>query len=136
MADVSVTAANVVAVAGSNIIDGTLGATITAGQSLYYDTTAGTYKLADANASAATGSLDGIALTGGSSGQPVKILTDGNYNPGGTVVVGTIYVLSATAGAICPAADLASGHYVNVLGVGTTASNIKVTRCKSGVAVP
>jgi hypothetical protein len=39
---------------------------------------------------------------------------------------GTIYVVSATAGGICPEADLASTNYVSILGVGSTAAVIKM----------
>lgn len=139
MANIAVTAANVLAAAGAQIDNGrTSTAAITVGQTVYLDATTNTYKLADADLSAAAGKLAGVALsaTPGTGGQPISVLTGGNYNPGGTVVVGTVYVLSATAGALCPAADLASGMYSNILGIATTASNILVGILNSGVAVP
>lgn len=136
MADVVVTAANVIADPSATIVDGKLGASVTAGQELYLDPADNTYKLADANASATTGNYDGTALTGGAMGQPVKVLTDGVYTCGGTVVAGTVYVLSATPGAFCPAADLVTGMYTNVKGVAISTTKILVRRIKSGVAVP
>ena len=137
MADITVTAANVAPGTGA-VIDRryNFGATVTAGQVVYLDTATNTWKLADNDSSATTAVLGGVALHGGASGQPAAVLTGGNYNPGATVVVGTIYVLSSTAGGICPAADLGSGDYVAKLGIATTASNIAVAIQVSGVAVP
>ncbi len=136
MSDISVTAANVQPGATAKLVDGTFGATVTAGQSVYFDTVTNTWKLFDANLSAAAAVLGGVAMCGGASGQPGKILVSGDYNPGATVAVGTVYVGSATAGGIAPAADLVTGWYTNVLGVATTTSNIRVNIQASGVAVP
>jgi len=136
MADLSGTAANGQPGTGAVIKSGTFGATITAGQSVYLDPNDNKFKAFDANLSATAGTLYGVALNGGANGQPANVIVGGNYNPGATVAVGTIYVGSATAGGICPAADLATGHYTNVLGVATTASNIAVNIQASGVAVP
>lgn len=135
MADLTVTAANVQPGTGAKMIAGTFGASVTAGQSVYLDATDNKFKLFDANGSGTT-VLAGVAMNGGANGQPANVLVAGNYNPGATVAVGTVYVGSATAGAVCPAADLASGHYTNVLGVATTTSNIAVNIQASGVAVP
>lgn len=135
MADLTITAANVAAGANSTSVHGVAGATITAGQAVYLDSTTGTYKLCDANASG-TASCDGIALNGAASGQPLKVLTEGLITIGGTVAVGTIYVVSETAGGICPSTDLATGEYVSVIGVATTTGIINVHRLNSGVAVP
>jgi hypothetical protein len=137
MADVTVVATEVLADSGTISTDGILGATVTAGQTVYLDTTTNTFKLADANASAATATVKGIALNGGVSGQPVKVaIGGGTLDPGFTVTVGTVYVQSATAGGIAPVADLASGHYVCVLGVGITASQLSLVVKNAGVAVP
>ncbi len=136
MADLTVTAGNVVAATGASTLNGTAGATVTAGQTVYLDSTTSTLKLCDANLSLAASTTKGIALHGASSGQPLQIQTGGDINPGDTVVVGKIYVQSATAGGIAVAADLATGHYVTVIGVGTTASNIHLVMYNSLVAVP
>jgi hypothetical protein len=136
MADVSVTAASVVKASDTQMIDGILGATVTAGQTLYLDVTTNTWKLADANASVTTATVGGIAMNGGSSGQPVKVANGGSLNPGFTVVVGTTYVQSATPGAIAPIADIASGYYPTIIGVGITASNLALILKNAGVAVP
>lgn len=117
MADISVTAGSVVASAGAVKLQGTAGATITAGQALYLDSTTNTLKLADADSSAATANCVGIALNGGSSGQPITYTNDDpDFTPGATLslsvaTVKGVYILSATAGGIAPAVDLAAGMY-------------------------
>lgn len=137
MADVTVTAASVVpGTTGAEFEDGKAGATLTAGQLVYLDTTTNTYKLADANASAVTPVIRGVTMNGGASGQYIRIQRKGRYTVGGTVVVGTIYVASGTAGGIAPSTDLVSGWYTSVLGVGVTAAIIDIQINNSGVAVP
>lgn len=138
MAAVTVTAAEVLPLADT-IIDKTrnFGATVTAGQAVYLDTSDNEWKLADANLSAAASKLGGIAMNGGSDGQPAAVAIGGTIDPGFTVTVGEIYVLGATAaGDINPVADLASGWYVNIVGVGITASILKLAIVNSEVAVP
>ena len=141
MADLSVTAANVARVSG-NVRHGTAGATITAGQVVYLDTAAGTWKLAVCDGTGAATAVTsgsggvGIALHGAASGQPLTIQYDGVINPGGTVTVGVIYVASAAAaGGIAPSADLSAvdNDYVTILGVGTTTSRITLGMLASGV---
>lgn len=137
MVDLVVTAASVAA--GSNAVINrkyNAGGTITAGMPVYLDTDTNTWKAADCDASAATAVAGGIALHGASSGQPLAVQTSGNINPGATVTVGEIYVVSGTAGGIAPEGDLAAGDYVTVLGVGTSASNIALAIHVSGVQVP
>lgn len=136
MADVSVTAANVQPASDTLYADGILGATVTAGQTVYYDTSTSTYKLADADASSTTASTAGIAMNGGVSGQPVKVAIGGSINPGFSVGIGAVYIQSATAGGIAPVADLATGSYPVIVGIGTTASNLKLSMFKGGVAKP
>jgi hypothetical protein len=137
MADVVVTAANVLASSGAQKKNGTLGATATAGQAVYRDASDGKMKLADANLSAAAADVRGILLTGGADGQPCQYIEeDDDFTPGFTVTVGTIYVLSGTAGGIAPAADLATGMYPAVLMIGKSATKVVLKIVKGGVVVP
>lgn len=138
MTNIAITAANVVKSSNAKIASGTYGATVTAGQVVYADSAdGGRLKLADADSATAAARVPvGIALNSGSAGQPADIQTEGRVTIGGTVVVGTIYVLSATAGGIAPAADLVTGDYVSVLGIGVSASQIELNIHSSGVAVP
>jgi hypothetical protein len=136
MADVSVTAAEVLSDSGTVSTNGILGATVTAGQVVYLDSTVNTWKLADANDSAATAAGRGIALNGGVAGQPVTVCNSGTLDPGFTVTVGAVYVISATPGGIAPVADLTTGWRTTVLAIGITASQLRLHIWASGVAVP
>ena len=115
MADVSVTAANVLASSRATKQVYTAGATITAGQSVYFDSATNTVKLANANSTAATAAVIGVALHAALANQPVVIcLADPAFTPGFTLslasATGGIYLLSGTnAGGICAKADFASG---------------------------
>lgn len=136
MADISITAANVVAGGGARISVGLAGATITAGQVVYLDTSTNTYKLADCDsATAAARSPAGIALNGASANQPLDVLTAGPITIGGTLTAGTAYYLSGTAGGICPVADLGSGDYPTIIGIATSTTVLDVKLHESGVAL-
>jgi hypothetical protein len=137
MSDVSITAANVIAGANAKKRTGRAGATITAGQVVYEDSSdSSDFKLADANASAATANPVGIALHGASDGQPLTIVTeDDDFTPGGTLSLSAgadsgVYVLSGTAGGIAPMDDLAAAMYPVIIGVAksTTKMNLKIVR--------
>ncbi len=109
--DLTITAANVLPGPRAVKIQGVAGATLTAGQQVYYDAAAGTYKLADADASATTAVVVGLAANGAASGQPITIITeDDDLTVGATLSTSApVYVLSATAGGIAPVADLTTG---------------------------
>lgn len=131
MSDVSITAANVLKGASAKTRKGTAGATITAGQVVYEDTAdSNKFKLADADASAATAKVAGIALHGASSGQPLEIdVEDDDFTPGGTLSLSAaadtgVYVLSGTAGGIAPMDDMAAGDYPVILGVAKSTSKM------------
>lgn len=132
MADLSVTAADVVAVSGSTVTeDGTAGATITAGQVVYKDTTdSNKLKLADASAEA-TAAVCGVAMHGATSGQPLKYAVAGSLTFS-TMTVGETYQVSATAGAIAPVADI-STNYVSFVGYASTATNLVLMLRASGI---
>ena len=135
MADITVTVANVLRVDGTTGT-GTAGATITAGQPLYADSTdSGKLKLADADAAASADSV-GVALHGSLTGQPVKYQASGQITIGGTVVVGEVYCVSTTAGGVAPDADVIAGDYRTILGVGTSATVITLKLFTSGAQIP
>jgi len=139
VADISITAANVAQVDGG-VIDGIVGGTgvtVTAGQVVYLDTTTGTFLLAQADGTAAEATVAGIALHGSATGQPLRAQVSGTIAIGGTVVVAKTYVLSPTAGAICPDADITTtNHYKTILGVATTAARLALNINNSGARVP
>jgi hypothetical protein len=136
MADLTITAANVLK--GTGAITETLiaGATITAGQTVYKDASdSNKAKLYDADGAAALRSFYGIALNGASSGQPVTVLTDGPITIGATVAVGVAYYGSDTPGGICPFADLEAGDYPTIIGIGISATQIKIRPIAAGVTI-
>ena len=125
MPDLTITVASVKKVSGSTKTDeGTAGVTITAGQSVYKDSTnSDKYALADADTQAAS-VCKGIALHAALADQPLEVGTGGLIDIGATVTVGQVYVVSTTAGGVAPYSDLAAGDYVSIIGVGTTVARI------------
>jgi hypothetical protein len=135
MADISITAANVVP--GSDAVreSGTAGATITAGQLVYLDTSDMKFKLADANGAAALRVPNGIALNGASNGQPLSVQKGGDITIGGTMTAGIPYFLSDTPGGLCPLPDIGTGEYSCIVGIAKSTSVLAVNIQPSGVAL-
>lgn len=136
MADLSVTAANVLAsTSAAGVATGTAGATITAGQAVYLDSATGTLKLAVKTSLAAAAAV-GIALNGGASGQPIKyVYQDDDFTPGATLVTGTSYAVGATAGNLAPVADLASGNYATFMMIAKSTTKAILRVLPTGAAV-
>lgn len=133
MADLSITAANVIAGAGAAKESGTAGETITAGQVVAKSS--GKYVKADNNSgTAALRSPVGIALNGASLNQPITVQTAGDITIGGTMTAGAAYYLSDTPGGIGPAADLATGEYSVLLGMAKSTTVLALDIQASGVA--
>lgn len=135
MVDITITAANVVQATAAKTIEGTAGETITAGETLYLDTSVAKYKLAD-NDAATTDLVAGIALHSSVVNQPIVVQTSGGIDLGATLTIGETYVLSTTAGGIAPIADLGSTEYVTILGVATAADNLLLAINNTGIQRP
>lgn len=136
MADISVTATSVLKGTNAKTGRGIAGATVTAGQPIYRDSSDNNeLKPADANASDATATVIGIALHGSSDGQPLEYITEGNLTFNAVLTSGTVYVASATAGGIAPVADLTTGWRTTILGVGTSTTNMYLSIFPSGATV-
>lgn len=135
MADLTQTAANVglTDTAGAVIKKVTFGETIAQGMPVYKATADSEYYKADADAEA-TASCDGIALTAGGNGEEGVIIESGPVDVGATLTVGATYVVSTTAGAIAPIADLGTGDYVTILGVASAADTLLLNIDVTGVA--
>lgn len=136
MADLSITAANVVAGANASRNEGIAGATVTAGAVLYREASSNTWKLADNNAG--TAEIRGavaVALGGASNGQPIFFQTSGPITIGATLTPGTAYYLSGTPGKICPLGDLATGMDVVLIGVAQSTSVLLLGIQNSGVTL-
>ncbi len=138
MADLSITATQVLKGSGAVVANGTAGATITAGQTLYADSTdSNKLKLAQADGTAAEATCVGIALHAAGSGQPIQ------YQTGGTITIGAgaapaegmIYVLSDTAGGLAPhtdADDPVSTEYTSIIGAADGSNGIVLKILNSG----
>lgn len=136
MADLTITAASVLQGSGAKVVEGTAGAALTAGQALYLDSAANTWKLADTDsATAAARSCTGIALHAAGSGQPIAVQTAGSITIGATLAAGVAYYLSGTAGGICPIADVAAGDYPEVIGIATSTTVLKLAFLESGAVL-
>lgn len=138
MADISITAANVIAGSNAKKRAGIAGATITAGQIVYLDqASTGKWLLADADGASAAirgGETVGIALNGASDGQPIDVQTEGDITIGGTLTAGTAYYLSDDPGGICPLADVTGGDYYVLLGLAKSTTILALDVQYSGVA--
>lgn len=136
MADLSITAANVVAGAGSEQETGVAGEAITAGKAVYKSSATKKWLLADSNsATAGAKTARGIALTGSALNQPVVVHKDGDVTIGATLTPGTAYYLSDTPGGICPVADVGVGENVCLIGIAKSASVLAVDIQAPGVTL-
>jgi hypothetical protein len=139
MADLTITAASVVAGAGAPTKTGTAGAAIAAGEVAFLDTaTTGKWQLADSDAATAeargqTANI-GIALNSAAADQPIVVQTGGAVTLGAVLTAGTAYYLSDTPGKLCPVADITGGDYVVLLGLAASASVLNLDVQYSGVA--
>ena len=120
-ADIPITPSHIVPGPNAQYRYGIAGVNITAGQLIYLDTTANTWKLGDCNATAITADVDGMAANTAAAGQPLTIVTADDHLTiisGQVVANGGIYILSATPGGICPASDYTTGWRMVVVAVG------------------
>ena len=136
MANLTQTAANVTAIGDVARIDMVVGGeSVTQGMPVYLAST-GKWLQHDANTAAAASAQQGIAMTP-CSGDGVRfgvMRTKGaRVNLGATLVKGTVYVVSATKGAICPQADLTTGDYIQLLGIAESTSILKTLFDPTGI---
>ncbi len=134
MADLTITAANVLTQDISAIQTGTAGAAITAGQPVYMDTADGGKMKPAVSSSSVAANARGIALHAAANGQPIAYQVGGLITIGATAAVGRIYAVSGTAGGIQPQEDIGTGEFVTILGVAISTSTIAINIFASGVA--
>lgn len=134
-APISITAGSVIPSAQAKTVLLYAGTTITAGQAVYSDS-AGVLQLTDSDASATAAQCIGIALNGGSTGQPIVVCTEdmGGLTIGGTVAAGDTIYTSPTAGGVTKTqADVVAGNYTIILGVAFSTTKIYLQILRSGV---
>jgi hypothetical protein len=135
MANLSITAASVQVASTIPLTRGIAGATIAAGDALYSDASDNNkMKLAIAT-SAAAAAFAGIATHAALAGQPILYIPAGAITIGATLAVGSVYVVSATAGKICPVADLVAGNFVTIIGMPSSTTVLEVYPKASGTAL-
>jgi hypothetical protein len=126
--------------AGARLRRYTAAASVVAGNVLYRDLTStypGGVTLADANAAdPAKARAVGIAVNAAVAGAPVDAIWDGDVDLGVAAAKGTVFALSATPGKIAPVADLVTGYYTTVLGVGKGGNILKVRIFPSEQLIP
>ncbi len=142
MANISITPANVVTVAGDTDV-GTAGEAITAGCACFMKSSDGKYWLADSDptavaAQAGTNVVRGIALNSAAADQPMTLQTAGTITIGATVTQGLAQYLGPTGdgGITETVADLSSDDWVTTLGVAISASVIELHFHKYAVQIP
>lgn len=133
MANLSITATNVVWSSGSSPVLCLIGETITAGQCVYIKSSDSRLWLAQCDGTSAEATAVGIALVGGSAGQMgLYAPTGATINIGATTAKTTTYLVSATAGAVAPQADITTtGHYHSRLGYATATDGTFVVETKN-----
>lgn len=135
MADLTVTASNVVPASGVRIKQAVADVAITAGQLFYIDSSTSGAKLVDVDASAAAATIKGIAVSSCSANQPFTYVDVGNVAMGTILTAGHWYYGSDTAGGIKPHADLVQGDYSSCIGFAASTSVLTVGITNTGVAL-
>jgi hypothetical protein len=131
MADISFTAANVVATSSATVkASGTSGEAINIGQGVYLDPADGRIKKAQANSASPTHApnIVGVALdTVAGANQPITYATAGDVTFGSGLTQGQVYVVSAAAaGGIAPYSDLVATNFVAFLGVAISSTVLRL----------
>jgi hypothetical protein len=136
VADLTITAANVVAGTNAGVTSGTAGEAIAAGKAVYLSSATKKWMLADSNsATAEARQALGVALNGAALNQPIDVQKSGDITIGATLTAGTAYYLSDTPGGICPLADVGSGEYVCLLGLAKSTTVLSLNIQFPGVAL-
>jgi len=138
MSDLSQTPGNVGLTnqAGSPVLVVQVGENVSQGMPGYRLLSDGKHYQTDGNASAAAAVAAGIFLTPAATNEhAVLALPGSSVDMGGTLVVGTMYWVSATKGAVADAAP-ASGGYNTSLGMAITTSRLDLEINVSGVDTP
>lgn len=134
MADLSITAANVLQTSGTSVSSGVASTAITRGQYVYVLAN-GTIGLADSNGTSPANSVAGCAIADVSTSQTCfYVASDATFTPGFSATAGDTIWLSDTPGACTKTyADIASGSTVIPLGVMTSSTVMRFSPLVGGV---
>lgn len=135
MADLVITAANVVAAENAVKESALCGEAIAAGKTMYVSSTTKKFMLADSNSATAEAKVaTHIALNSGALNQPMVGMKMGDLTIGATLTAGSTYFLSDTPGGICPDADVGVGENVCQVGIAKTTAVLSVKFVAPGVS--
>ncbi len=132
MADLTITAANVIAADGYGYRDMVAGEAVTRGAPVYEKAADGKAWLASCESTSAIAAAIGICLNDAAASQPVRVMTSGTLAFGAILTAGTTYCVSAS-GKICPQVDLATSDFVTRLGIATSTGNLVLSVYATGV---
>lgn len=104
---------------------------MSAGQSVYRDVD-GRVKLALNSNVTRKEALGVLCSPVTAIGQPVMVQTDGEMTGGTGLTKGEVYVLSATAGSVCPIGELVANAHVVVMAVATSTTAFRLRPFISG----
>ena len=136
MADLTITATNLVAGVGAKISTGQAGESLAAGDIVYADSTdGGNLKKCLHNGTAAQAAAVGIALAAAADDAAFSYITEGDLCFGTILTIGEIYVVSATAGLIAVEADPGSADFMTIVGVAKATGVLAVKISVSGLAI-
>lgn len=136
MANLSVTATQVLPSTTATIKNLIAGEAMTAGQLVYKKASDNKAYLAQADGTAAEAVVLGIVVGPAvAATQRCSVQCNGTVTigAGASVTAGAAYFLSATAGAICPVADLTTDDYVTYIGTANGSNQIVLNLHASGV---
>jgi len=134
MSNLSPTAANVKRVSGATF-QKIAGGTIARGDACYIKASDNKAYQGQCDGTAEEAEALYIALNDAAADQPVTLQKGGEVNMGAIFTVGVVYCLSATAGKICPFADLVSTNRLTIIGAARTTSILRLAPCAPGAAI-
>jgi len=134
MADLTITAASVIADSSATKVHGTAGETIAQGKLVYLNSATNKWMMADSNSGTAEARAGThVSLNSAALNQPITV-GKGRITIGATLTPGLAYYGSDTPGGICPIADVGTGEYVNLVGLAMSASVLEVAPKYTAVA--
>lgn len=114
--------------------DEVAGEAILVGQLVYRESSTLRVRLAVAS-SAEQAECLGVAMSSApTAGQAVRVQWAGDVENCATLVLGEPYFVADTAGSVMPAADLATGDYVSLVGIAKATTTLKLGLTPGGVA--
>lgn len=132
MTDLVITDSDVDRISGSQRT-ADAGVVISAGDAIYIDS-ANLVQLCEKDQGAVEAAFDGFALNGAGVSQPVTYQISGVIDLGAVLAAGLIYIVGAGAGGVAPSADIATGNFVTILGIGLNGTDMQIGVNRSGVA--